>query len=195
MYIDKDYEDQKFEDIKLTEADIENCRFYDCTFEACTFEECTLQNCIFSECAFYNCNVISLKAVSTQMKHSEFYNCNLIGIRWHELLPAGKIMEPIRKLKECFLNYNSFIHMSFRKFDFSGNGIQNSSFDECRLMESKFQNCRLEATQFSRCDMRKADFRDAAGYQIDITTNKLKEARFSFPEVVNLLKVLDIKID
>lgn len=33
------------------------------------------------------------------------------------------------------------------------------------------------------------------GYQINIHTNKLKGAKFSFPEVVSLLSVLDIKID
>ena len=68
-------------------------------------------------------------------------------------------------------------------------------FEECDLQESNFRNCRLEATQFFRCDVRKADFREAKGYVIDIPSNKLRQAKFSFPEVVSLLDSLEIKIE
>lgn len=73
--------------------------------------------------------------------------------------------------------------------------IQESIFEECDLQESNFRNCRLEATQFFRCDVRKADFREAKGYVIDIPSNKLRQAKFSFPEVVSLLDSLEIKIE
>ena len=62
-------------------------------------------------------------------------------------------------------------------------------------MESSFSECKLDKTQVSDCDIRNADFRGAVGYQIDIVTNRLKGARFSFPEVVSLLNGLGIKIE
>lgn len=43
--------------------------------------------------------------------------------------------------------------------------------------------------------MEGADFRGAVEYIIDIKSNRLKGAKFSFPEVVNLLGALEIVID
>ena len=40
----------------------------------------------------------------------------------------------------------------------------------------------------------KADFRDAIGYEVDILGSRLKDARFSLPEAVNLLADLKIKL-
>ncbi len=191
----KYYENENFENLKLESERIEDCEFYDCTFKNCTFEECTLSHSSFIECRFSNCKIISIKVEFSQIKYIEFEKCNLIGVNWHDLLPAGNIAEPISKLKECILKYNSFMHMNFKKFNFSLNTIQDSAFDECNLMESNFKSCKLESTQFTRCDMRKADFREAVGYQISISTNKMKDARFSFPEVINLLSELGIKVN
>lgn len=193
--IQKYFEEQIFEDIKYIEETIEDYEFLECKFINCTFELCAVINCKFLDCVFENCNVISPRVNQLKMRHSEFIRCNLIGIHWRELLPGGRVLEPVRKFTECYLKYNSFVDMSFRKFDFSENAIQESTFEECNLMESKFKNCRLEMTQIIKCDIRNADFRGAMGYQIDIANNRLKGARFSFPEVVNLLDGLGIKID
>lgn len=91
--------------------------------------------------------------------------------------------------------YSEIKNGDFRKADFSDNIIQESMFDGCDLQESNFQNCRLEKTQFTRCDIRKSDFRNSSGYVIDIASNKLKQAKFSYPEVVRLLNSLEIQID
>lgn len=192
---EKYFEFENFENIKMEQERIEDYEFNDCTFKNCTFEECTLAHCTFIECRFINCRIVSIKVAFSQIKYTEFEKCNLIGVNWHELLPAGKLADPISKLKECVLKYNSFMHMNFKKFNFSFNTIQDSSFDECNLVDSSFKECKLEATHFSRCDLQKADFREATGYQISISTNKMKSARFSFPEVVRLLNELGIKVD
>lgn len=68
-------------------------------------------------------------------------------------------------------------------------------FEECNLKDSSFEKSLLNTTQFTNRDLRGADFREATGYQIDINTNKLKGAKFSFPEVINLLSGLEINID
>lgn len=189
------YECETFENLRLEQKRIQNYVFFECTFINCIFDECTLTGCSFTDCRFLHCSIISLRTEHSQMKYSEFVTCNLIGIHWKKLLPVRSIAEPVRQLKNCVLKYNSFIDMSLGKFDFSGNTIQESVFDHCKLTESCFDSCGLTATQFTRCDMRKADFRNAAGYQIELSSNQLKEARFSFPEVIHLLNGLDIKID
>lgn len=53
----------------------------------------------------------------------------------------------------------------------------------------------LGRSGFTRCDLRKADFCGAEGYAIALADNQLKDARFSFPEVVNLLEGTGIRIE
>ncbi len=190
------YEEQVIAEQKYQNITKEQSKFIDCTFKNCSFEDCKIIDCVFVNCTFYNCNIISLTSKHSEIKNVAFQKCNLIGIHcWNELLPAGKYACSIDKLEGCYMKYNSFIEIPFRKFDFSGNIIQESIFEECDLQESNFRNCRLEATQFFKCDIRKADFREASGYVIDIPSNKLKQAKFSYPEVVNLLASLEINID
>ena len=49
--------------------------------------------------------------------------------------------------------------------------------------------------RFAGCDLRKADFRGARGYQVQLRSNLLKAARFSLPEALRLLEELEIRID
>ena len=60
---------------------------------------------------------------------------------------------------------------------------------------NSFGGCNLTDTEFFRCDIQKADFRKATGYKIDVITCNIKKAKFSAPEVYNLLASLDIKIE
>lgn len=189
------YENQIIENLKLENEPIEDSEFIECSFVNCVFENCSLNKCSFISCKFTKCNIISIKCKYSQLKFAEFIKCNLIGVHWLNLLPAGRIAEPIKSLSDCFLKYNTFVRMELMRFDFSGNAIQESAFEECNLKESNFKGIPLESTQFSSCDMRNADFRESIGYRIDITTNKLKGAKFSFPDVISLLNVLEIKID
>ncbi len=190
------YEEQVIKGQKYQNLTKEQSKFIDCTFENCSFEDCTILGCVFVNCKFYKCNIISLTSKHSEVKNVIFQQCNLIGIHcWNELMPIGKYAHAIEKLESCYMKYNSFIEIPFRKFDFSSNVIHESAFEECDLQESNFRNCRLEATQFFKCDIRKADFREAKGYVIDIPSNKMKQAKFSFPEVTSLLASLEIKID
>lgn len=188
-------EDQKFEQIKLKDEILEDMEFVDCEFVDCALENCKLIRCTFSNCKFYKCKSVNLQTEYSQIKNAEFSECHLVGLHWSELAPVGKFAEPISKIEDCCLKYNTFTEMDFRKFDFSGSEVSGSTFSDCGLVESNFKQCGLDGTEFLRCDIRKADFREASGYQIDIMSNKMKGARFSFPEVVSLLNVLEIKID
>lgn len=85
--------------------------------------------------------------------------------------------------------------MNFNRFDFSdGNEIVGSMFAKCEMQSANFKGTELHETEFYQCDLRKADFRDAAGYKVDILGSRLKDARFSLPEAVNLLADLKIRL-
>lgn len=189
------YEELLIKDKKLLKNTLEQYTFIDCHFLNCTFEECKIIRCRFINCKFSACTIISLSAEYTEVKNAVFNRCNLIGVHWIHLRPAGKYAHPIEKIENCCIKYNTFIEMSLVKFDFSGSILQESIFEQCNLMESHFENCRLDGTQFYKCDLRKADFRNAIGYGIDISSNKIQQALFSYPEVIRLLDSLEIKID
>jgi hydroxymethylpyrimidine pyrophosphatase-like HAD family hydrolase len=63
-----------------------------------------------------------------------------------------------------------------------------------RIQLANFKGVELHETEFYQCDLRKADFRDAAGCRVDILGSRLKDAKFSLPEAVNLLADLKIKL-
>ena len=83
----------------------------------------------------------------------------------------------------------------FNRFDFSnGNEIVGSMFAKCGMQLADFKGTELHETEFYQCALRKADFRDATGYKVDILGSRLKDAKFSLPEAVNLLADLKIKL-
>lgn len=193
---EKDFENEVFESLSFTYEKFEDCRFSECTFKDCQFEEVELSECIFSDCTFENCTVTKPKAsLHTQLQDCRFIGCRLTEVNWSHMRPEGTFTDPIVALTDCFLKYNSFTEINFRKFDFSGNEITESMFAECELSESRFKGCKLDRTEFFRCDLQKADFRKASGYLVDIISCKMKNAVFSFPEAINLLGSLGVKVE
>lgn len=190
------FEGEVFEHLTYSEASFMDYRFIDCTFTGCVWESCELIQCSFFNCIFRKCMVTNLKATqNSQMQFCQFLDSQLIGIDWKELLPARRFAEPVKTLQNCRLKYNTFTEMSFKKFAFSGNEISDSLFAECELAESQFRGCKLDRTEYFRCNLQKADFRDAIGYQVDLASCRMRNARFSFPEAVNLLGSLGIRVE
>lgn len=190
------YEDKEFKNLKFKNKVFEKFRFINCSFVNCTFEDCKLIKTSFSDCSFYKCVISNLKTSgNSQIQDTEFRECQLAGIYWNELLSDSRFADPISKLENCYLKYNTFSDMVFKNFSFSGNTIANSMFAKCQLIECQFNQCKLEGTEFLESNLQKSDFKNATDYQIDIITCNLKDAEFSFPEVVNLLNILKVKID
>ena len=83
--------------------------------------------------------------------------------------------------------------------------LKNTIFDSCQildsdffntnLMKANFEGSNLEGTRFDSCNLNEASFKNTKNYQIDINRNKVKNAKFSFPEVISLLDVFNIKIE
>jgi fluoroquinolone resistance protein len=77
---------------------------------------------------------------------------------------------------------------------FDGSKMRESYFTNTCLNNANFNGVDLQGTTFHHCDLGKADFSSAMNYSIDPITNKIKKAKFSFPEVVGLLHGFDIII-
>lgn len=191
----QEYENRCFIGLDLVETSMSYCDFADCKFIDCTFENIQLISCSFLDCVFTNCRFINVSGQRSTMRSSQFTDCYLTTISWNHWSPGSNFYDSFTSLKNCHLKYNQFTEMNLNKFNFSGCEIIDSLFGDCKLASSSFKGCKLERTEFFRCDLSKADFRDATGYHVDILSSKLKGAKFSFPEVVNLLDSLGIKIE
>lgn len=190
-----DYENELFEGIEMQDEILSEKIFTDCTFIKCKFYEGQIEHCSFNECSFENCTILNSRFKYTDGKNNTFKNCTLIGVDWTSLLRSGKTVLPFDRFEECTLKYNSFAHMKLRRFDFSECDLTGSFFEGCDLTESRFRNTELSEVSFAENNMTGADFRDAKEYAISLENNRLKKARFSFPEALNLLTASGILVD
>ncbi|GAB1483233.1 hypothetical protein MASR2M78_20490 [Treponema sp.] len=88
---------------------------------------------------------------------------------------------------------------NFSDLHMKKNKIINSVIEECFfqstfLVEANFSGSTFSDTLFHNCDLQKANFLDARGYNIDPVVNKVRKAKFSVPEVLNLLNGFGIEI-
>lgn len=188
------FENQNFDCITKEQVRICDYEFEACVFTNCKFNNCHFTNCSFIDCRFVNCTFFGLKFQNVQLVFGEFEDCAIVSFDWN-ILQAGGITFPIQTIKNCFLKYNNFEKMNLKKFDFTGSKLLDCTFAYCNLSESNFKNCDLQNTAFEQCDLKKADFRSAKGYNINLTANQTKGAKFSYPEVIDLLKFFDIIIE
>jgi uncharacterized protein YjbI with pentapeptide repeats len=191
-------DNQTLSDIRIQNDSTENAEYTDCIFNNCKFDGVKFVNYSFIECKFYNCVFRNVKFEQSEMRSCSFYDSLLMGINWNELIiNRGKSLSlfPIETISNCVLRYSSFFQYSLAKMNFDGSTFEDCIFQECDLSKSTFKYAIFKKSSFSKCDLTCADFRDANGYSIDINTNKLKQARFSYPDVVNLLYSLDIRIE
>ena len=79
--------------------------------------------------------------------------------------------------------------------NFEDNKIYECSFENCDLKDCKFRKLDLQNTKFKHCNLTKTDFRKAKNFKIYITDCNLKNAKFSYPDVIDLLDCLEIVIE
>ncbi len=188
-------EGESFENLTLSDDTVSGGEFVDCLFRNCSFESLMLLRCSFRECRFEGCTISQVKTRNSELKFCEFEDCTVLGLNWALLKPEGPFGEPIEKMKSCRIRYGSFTGMNLRKFDFAQSALTHCTFADCDLSESDLRSCDLSDTEFFRCDLRKADLRHAGGFIIDVNNNRLRGARFTYPEVLDLLDGLGIRIE
>ena len=174
---------------------LENAEFEDCVFDHCRWVGTRVQNCRFNACTFDHCNFSGVVFSFTTMKDAWLLNSAFRSMAWGGLQGKSGVFQPFGKIKNCAFRYNDFSGMALNGFDWTGAELQQCTFDDTRLAGASFYGVRLGGTRFTRCDLQKADLRTAEEYAIDLETNKLKGARFSFPDVVRLLDGTGIVIE
>lgn len=174
---------------------LRGAEYNDCTFKNCRWNGVRIENCSFLSCTFERCTWSGVVFSFSQMSDAWFSGCAFRSISWGGLQGRSALVQPFGKTERCEFRYNEFSGMTLTRFDFSDCRFGDCTFDDCRLAGADFRGVPLGRTQFSRCDLEKADFREATEYIIDPTTNRLRGARFSFPDVVALLNGFGLKIE
>lgn len=189
------YENKQYENLVIDTSQIKKHKYIDCTFVNCNFSNLELIETEIINCTFTNCKLNSLVSKNSFIKNATFTNSDIVVIDWNSFLAKSTINNLFYEIRNCNLVYNNFIKLNLNKFSFNNNVILKSLFEETNLVGSKFLNCHLEGTQFLNSNLANSDLSSATDYYIDIKTCNLKKAKFSFPEVTNLLNSLEIIIN
>jgi len=159
-------------------------QYQEYVFEDCDFVDTTIRNSNFSLVQFIRCRLINLSFVDSKVQGVNF-------------MANNPTIPPSLSFVSTDLSRSSLAHCSLRK----------SKLTECKAIETDFfcadlRNCDCRGTDFSGAILSEAslvgaDFRHSINYSINPFQNpqKLRKARFSSNEVINLLSELDIDIE
>jgi fluoroquinolone resistance protein len=182
-----DFYDQVFTNIVYRSKRIDFKEFYDCVFENCTFHEVDFSGCRFVNCTFDGCDISLAKVHNASYRSTTFKNSKMIGIDWS--VASSPLMADFF---DCDISYSSFAHVDFTKRKIIRCKAQEVYFWEANLTQANLSETDFENSQFKECNLTQADFSTARNYAINPSLNTLKEAKFSLPEAVSLLYLLDI---
>lgn len=194
----KEYCGETFSKIERTGEELSGLLFEDCLFTGCRLTDTLVRSCRFTGCRFENCKVAAPKFQGVQMLSCDFDHCDLSGVDWSALMDQRKLemgFLPFDSLKDCSLRHCVFFGLDLKGFDFSKADLSGAVFDGCNLKGASFAQCRLQGTSFAQNDLSEGDFRGATEYFFSLEGNRVKGAKFSLPEAVNLLAALGIRIE
>ncbi|MCQ4636587.1 pentapeptide repeat-containing protein [Anaerovorax odorimutans] len=189
------YEYENFENLQYENDCIEDLIFADCVFKNCRFMEMEIRHCSFKSCTFRGCTILNNNFKFTDATDNRFEGCSVIGMAWNEVEQESNIMLPFSAFSDCTLKHNLFVGFKMKKFQFQDCDLIGSSFQQCDLRESSFRRAGLTDVSFQQNNLMGADFRDARDYAISLENNKLKKAKFTFPDAVRLLSATGIIVE
>jgi uncharacterized protein YjbI with pentapeptide repeats len=188
--IAEQYESDSFINIDFSVLILKECSFQSCDLISCVFDKNDLMNCSFRDCTFTKCQISLAKIKYATFSDIIFNECKLIGLNFSE---CNDISFSIN-FKESILDSIVIFDKNLCKSKFIDCSIRNTNFDNCDMRGSDFTGTKFEKTSFHKCNLEKCDFSKAKGYEIDPSTNKLKNAMFSIPEAYSFLLFLGIKL-
>lgn len=187
---DQEYENKKFIGLVLDNS-LENSSFVECTFTNCDLSQKLIQNCKFENCKFTNCNLSSTNLNNTRLIDCKFIECKLTGIDFRTVnLTLGLVIDA----EKSNLNYCVFEGIEIPKSKFIECDLVEADFSFSILHETSFTKSNLERTLFNGADLTDCDFTEAKNYIFNLANCKCKNAKFNYPEVLNLLKPHKIEI-
>lgn len=157
--------------------------YEDCTFRHLDLSGASLADYIFTNCRFTDCNLSNVAVSNTAFREVRFSNCKMLGILFEDchtfLLEMG--------FDSCNLAMASFRAIKLPGTVFNACILHEADFSEANMKQAVFRNCDLLNAVFEYTELVNADLASARNYRINPERNRLKGARFSYPEVEGLL--------
>lgn len=167
------YEEVVFRGVDAIEADLRGCSFVACRFEACDLTMAAM-------------NDVSVRG-------STFEACRLLGVDVGAWRNDGLGIEAA--FRDCDLDHLRVRKVDLRACRFAGGHARRSEWAGVDLREVSFDGVELSGARFVRCDLRGADLRQASGFRIDPSENRVEEMRIALPEALALLGALGLDVD
>ncbi len=183
------YENEIFKSLDLGGKSLKKSTFDEVTFENCHFVENDWSQVQFNRCRFKNCNLSLINLKECFLQRVVFEECKIVGLNFYKCAKSLHVSFHKSILQTC-----NFTDLKLKGTSFAGSKIREVYFTGTDLSEANFTHTDLLGTIFHQCNLTKSDFRNAQNYVIDLQTNNIKKAHFSFPEAMNLLKCFDITI-
>jgi uncharacterized protein YjbI with pentapeptide repeats len=125
-----------------------------------------------------------------RLQDVQFLDCKIVGA---EFFKCEKTFFSVN-FKNCLMQYCNFSDLNMKNSSFHDSSLKESHFTNTILKGADFSGVDLLGTIFHNCDLCNVDFSSSTQYSIDPTTNKIKKAKFSFPEAAGLLRAFDITV-
>ncbi len=185
------FSDQTFSRLDLSGPEprgrrFEACRFVECRITARAFRTCAFLHCVFDHCDLSNWDVEGLRLVEAEFRESK-----LVGIEWAKLKA-----DPLTSFdfEDCMLDFADFSRVKQPRLSLVRCSARGANFEDADLRGANLRDSDLAEARFSHTELSDADLRGARGYAIDPRDNRLKGAKLSLPEALNLLSVMEIKV-
>jgi fluoroquinolone resistance protein len=190
FFQEDDYYVQTFTGCSLNGETVGAKTFEDCIFENCHFLECSFEKSRFIDCQFLGCIISIANLSGCRFIHPVFNKCKVMGIDWTK---TTLLQDP--EFHNCQIDLSNFRMLEIPKTRIINCEAKEADFAETDFTDAVLTGTNFEDSLFFKTNLSKADLRGASNFNIDITNNTIKNAKFSYPEAVSLLNSLDIIIE
>ena len=180
--------EQTFENYAIQQ---ELTEFNYCIFKNTSFLKSNLRSFEFIDCTFISCDFSMANFDNIVLTRVKFIDCKMLGVDFSK---CSKYSLSVT-FDKCILNYCHFLKNNLKKTQFNECIIKEANFFETDLKEASFKQCDLTDSIFKQCNLEQCDFRSSRNYSFVPSENKIKKAKFSFPDVIGLLKHYNIIIE
>src|SRR5258707_7426057 len=184
--------DQTFKRINYQNKIVGRRSFDHCTFSHCSFQETVFQNCKFRNCTFLDCDLRLMHVTGSTFRDTVFKSSAVTGVNWVEgSWSKTGLLESIGVI-DSEISHSTFLGLELRKMVIPECVAKNADFAEANLTEADCTYTDFTESRFLRTELSGTDFTHARNYAIDVSLNTVKQAKFSLPEAVNLLRCMNI---
>jgi uncharacterized protein YjbI with pentapeptide repeats len=184
------FEDEVFDQSRVTQQPLQPGEYEGCRFEGCSLAGIDLSDFVFTDCDFVQCNLGNTILSNTTLNDVRFKDCKLTGLDFEV---CNKFLFSM-SFKQCNLSWSSFTNRTMKNTLFNNCQMVQVDFSGANLGGSQFVDCDLQDASFNQANLEKCDFSKAFHYNIDPSANNIHKAKFTWPEIMGLLRKYDIDV-